>query len=134
MTDAEDLIKRRELQFSNLHPDLNQAHSVLMLLADAEGMLDIKLVDGLNLFITYDVRHLTLEAIESVLIRLGFHLDNCLINRMKRALFCYSEETQRANLGVCDNTDSTTQVFIKRYTSNYHGCRDKRPNHWRKYL
>ncbi len=134
MSDADDLIKRRELRFCHLHPDPNQARSALLLLSDAEGVMDISLTDELSVFITYDVRHLTLETIEDVLIRLGYHLDGRLINRMKRALYRYSEETQRANLGVSDNTDSTTQVFIKRYSSNYHGCRDKRPEHWRKYL
>ena len=134
MSEAEELIKRRELRFCHLHPDPNQARSALLLLSDASGVIDITLADELCLYITYDVRYLTLDAIESVLTRLGYHLDNRLLTRMKRALYSYSEETQRANLGVSDNTDNTTQVFVKRYTSNYHGCRDKRPDHWRKYL
>jgi len=134
MPDTEDLIKRREVRFCHLHPDPDQARSALLLLSDAEGVLDITLADELCLYITYDVRYLTLEAIEKVLVRLGYHLDNRLLYRMKRALYYYSEETQRANLGVNDNTDTTTQVFVKRYSSNHHGCRDKRPEHWRKYL
>ncbi len=134
MSEAEELIKRRELRFCHLHPDPNQARSALLLLSDAEGVLDITLANEICLYITYDVRHLTLDAIERVLIRLGYHLDSRLLYRMKRALYSYSEETQRANLGMLDNTDNTTQVFVKRYTSNYHGCRDKRPDHWRKYL
>ena len=134
MNDESELIKRRELRFCHLHPDPNQARSALLLLSDAQGVLDITLADELCLYITYDVRHLTLDAIEKVLIRLGYHLDSRLLSRMKRALYCFSEETQRANLGVSDNTDNTTQVFVKRYSSNHHGCRDKRPEHWRKYL
>jgi len=134
MNEEEDLIKRRELRFCHLHPNPNQARSTLLLLADATGVLDVTLADELGLYITYDVRHLTLDAIEKVLIRLGYHLDNRLLYRMKRALYNYSEETQRANLGVSETTDTTTQVFINRYASNYHGCRDKRPEHWRKYL
>lgn len=134
MSEEEELIKRRELRFCHLHPDPNQARSALLLLSDAIGVIDIKPMDELCLYITYDVRHLTLDAIENVLIRLGYHMDNRLLVRMKRALYSYSEETQRANLGVSDNTDNTTQVFVKRYSTNYHGCRDKRPEHWRKYL
>ncbi|VAW61555.1 hypothetical protein MNBD_GAMMA08-1443 [hydrothermal vent metagenome] len=134
MNEEEDLIKRRELRFCHLHPNPNQARSTLLLLADTTGVLDVTLADELCLYITYDVRHLTLDAIEKVLIRLGYHLDNRLLYRMKRALYNYSEETQRANLGVSENTDTTTQVFINRYANNYHGCRDKRPEHWRKYL
>jgi len=134
MGDTEELIKRRELRFCHLHPDPNQARSALLLLSDAEGVLDISLANEICLYITYDVRYLTLDTIEKVLVRLGYHLDSRLLYRMKRALFSYSEETQRANLGMSEDTDNTTQVFVKRYTSNYHGCRDKRPEHWRKYL
>jgi len=134
MSEEEELVKRRELRFCHLHPDPNQARSALLLLSDAEGVINISLANELCLYISYDVRHLTLEAIENVLVRLGYHLDSRLLYRMKRALYNYSEETQRANLGMLENTDNTTQVFVKRYTSNYHGCRDKRPDHWRKYL
>jgi len=134
MNDVEELIKRREIRFCHLHPDPDQARSALLLLSDAEGVVDISFIDELCLSISYDVRMLTLQAIEDVLIRLGYHLDNRLISRMKRALYGYSEETQRANLGTIIETDTTTKVFVKRYSVNYHGCRDKRPEHWRKYL
>lgn len=135
MSEAEDLIKRRELRFCHLHPDPNQAQSALLLLADAEGIHEITLVDELCLFIAYDVRVLTLESIELILTTLGYHLDNRLLSRMRRALYKYSEDTQRDNLGVsADIAENTTQVFIRSYTSHYHGCRDKRPDHWRKYL
>lgn len=135
MTNAQELIKRREIRFCHLHPDQNQAKSALLLLSDAEGVLDIQLANELTLYITYDVRLLTLQALETILIRLGYHLDNRLLTRMKRALYIYSEDTQRANLGnAIVETDNTTKVFVKRYSINYHGCRDKRPEHWRKYL
>ena len=135
MSSASELIKHREIRFCHLHPDPDQAHSALLLLSDAEGIVDITFADELCLFISYDVRLLTLQAIEDVLIRLGYHLDSRLLTRMKRALYAYSEETQRANLGCSDEkTDNTTMVFVKRYNNNYHGCRDRRPEHWRKYL
>lgn len=134
MSGTEDIIKRREIHFCSLHPDPDQARSALLLLSDANGIDDIQLLDELCLSVSYDVRVLTLKAIEDVLVRLGFHLDNRLLTRMKRALYVYSEDTQRANLGCLEISDNTTHVFIKRYSSNYHGCRDKRPEHWRKYL
>lgn len=134
MNDEQDLIKRREIRFCHLHPDPEQSRSALLLLSDAEGIVDITFIDEICLSVSYDVRYLTLQAIEDVLVRLGYHLDNRLINRMKRALYSYSEETQRANLGTIIETDTTTKVFVKRYSINYHGCRDKRPEHWRKYL
>ncbi len=134
MSSSEDLIKRREIRFCHLHPDNNQARSALLLLSDAHGIVDIQLIDNLCLHVAYDVRLLTLQSLEDVLIRIGYHLDNRLLTRMKRALYAYSEETQRANLGCAEVTDITTMVFVKRYTSYHHGCRDKRPEHWRKYL
>ena len=134
MNDEQELIKQREIRFCHLHPNPDQARSELLLLSDADGVIDISFIDEICLSISYDVRFLTLQAIEDVLIRLGYHLDNRLINRMKRALYSYSEETQRANLGSIVETDTTTKVFVKRYSINYHGCRDKRPEHWRKYL
>ena len=129
-----DLIKRRELRFCHLHPNPEQARSALLLLSDADGIVDVQYVDELCLYISYDLRSLTLQAIEEALIELGYHLDGRLIYRMTRALYAYSEETQRANLDSAIETDNTTSVFIQRYSSNYHGCRDTRPEHWRKYL
>ena len=130
--DTQDLIKRRELRFCHLHPDTNQAQSALLLLSDAEGITDIQFGDELCLYVSYDIRLLTLQAIEDVLVRLGYHLDNRLITRMKRALFTYSEDTQRSNLGCTEITD-TTMIFINRQV-NGNRCRDRRPEHWRKYL
>ena len=129
---SEDLIKKREIRFCHLHPDKNQARSALLLLSDADGILDAQYGDALCLYVSYDVRLLTLQAIENVLIRLGYHLDNRLLTRMKRALYAYSEDTQRTNLGCSEITD-TTMVFINRQAKGHH-CRDRRPEHWRKYL
>jgi hypothetical protein len=106
----------------------------LLLLSDAEGIINIRHVNELCLYVSYDVRVLTLQAIEEALSNTGYHLDNRLLTRMKRSLYSYSEDTQRANLGCTDASGNTTMVFVKRYSKNYHGCRDKRPDHWRKYL
>lgn len=134
MTQQDELIKQREIRFCQFHPNPEQAKSVLLLLSDADGILDVRLIDSLSLVVNYDIRYLTLQAIEKILGRLGFHLDNRLLTRMKRALVSYSEDTQRDNLQIKQDTDTTTLVFVKRYNSNFHGCRDKRPTHWRKYL
>ncbi|MDQ1363896.1 MAG: hypothetical protein QG652_1758 [Pseudomonadota bacterium] len=127
-----DLIKKREIRFCHLHPEKNQAQSALLLLSDADGIVDIRFGDTLCLYVSYDVRRLTLRAIENVLVRLGYHLDNRLITRMKRAVFAYSEDTQRTNLGCTEITD-TTLMFVTR-KANGNRCRDRRPEHWRKYL
>ncbi|WP_231892822.1 hypothetical protein [endosymbiont of unidentified scaly snail isolate Monju] len=54
---------------------------------------------------------------------------------MRRALIKYTEETQCINLG-CEGGESncTVKIFINRYLHRTHGCRDDRPQHWRRYL
>lgn len=132
---ADSLLKHREIPFSKLHPDPNQAQTAIMLLSDLEGVQHARFVSPTFLRISYDVLHITLEQIESILLDLGFHLDNKLLYRMKRALYYYTEETQRANNGCAKGDSNCTQkVFIKRYQAIKHGCRDQRPTHWRKYL
>ena len=132
---ADSLLKHREIAFSKLHPDPNQAQTATLLFSDLEGIKHVHFVSPTFMRISYDVLHITLEQIESILTDLGFHLDNRLIYRMKRALYYYTEETQRANNGcVRGDANCTQKVFIKRYQTIKHGCRDQRPTHWRKYL
>ena len=134
-TQADSLLKHREIPFSKLHPDPNQAQTAILLLSDLEGVEHVHFVSPTFMRISYKVLQITLEQIEAILVDMGFHLDNKVIYRMKRALYYYTEETQRANHGMAKgDTNSTQKVFIKRYQMIKHGCRDQRPTHWRKYL
>ena len=136
MTEMDDnLIKHREIQFSELHPDANQAHSAMAFLAGIEGMLGVQIVNPICVQVRYNVNQVSLQLLEQALEEMGYHLDNRLMNRLKRGLYYYTEETQRANMG-CPRGDSscTLKVFVNRYQHLEHGCRDNRPDHWRKYL
>ncbi len=128
----ETLIKRREIFFDAMHPDKNQAQSAMLLLADIEGIEEVLHLSPLRLVVSYDVRHLTLALLESSLANEGFHLDNSLMAKLRRALYTYTEDTQRANLGV-ENGENTRNIFVNRYERLPHGCRDERPDHWRHY-
>lgn len=128
-----DLIKHRELAFCNLHADPEQAKSALFFFSDINGILHLELIDTHKLAVSYDIRHITLQLMEDALIELGFHLDNSLLHKLKRALYYYTEEIQCDNMG-CHKHQCTRQVFISRYDRLQHGCRDDRPQHWRKYL
>ena len=86
------------------------------------------------LFVRYDITVVTLNILEEVLVELGFHLDNSLMYKLKRALYAYTEETQRANLGLEGESCADRKVFIQNYLRRRHGCRDDRPEHWRGYL
>jgi len=129
-----ELLKQREIAFCPLHPDDNQAESASLLLVDINGVHEVRPLNHHLLHVTYNIRHITLKTIEEALSELGFHLDNSLFAKLKRALFYYSEDTQLANLGY-DHAESksTTEIFISRYDQLTHGCRDKRPPFYRHY-
>ena len=130
-----DLIKHREIAFSALHPSPNQAQIAALFLADVSGILRTEPATPQLLHVSYNLMCISLEQIETALVDVGLHLHSGLIHRLKRALYYYSEETQRANCG-CPRGQSncTDQVFVTRYTRLNHDCRDTRPEHWRRYL
>jgi len=130
-----ELIKHREICFCRLHPDPHQAQTVILLLSDIEGILNVRLEEGERVRVSYDLSRLSLKIIEEALTELGFHLDNSLFNKLKRALYYYTEEAQCANLG-CRGSGSrhTLDIFIHRYQQLPHGCRDDRSEYWRRYL
>lgn len=133
--DNENLIKVREIVFCTLHPDVNQAGSAAALLADIDGVHRVDVKQPALLSVTYHLLAVRLADIEALLEDKGFHLDNRLVYKIRRALFHYTEETQRANLGCPKGESNCTQkVFVNRYQSRDHGCQDDRPDHWRRYL
>lgn len=145
----ESLTKQREILFSayldngkpldklalasrhNIGND--QAKSAIFLLADVDGVLDLKYLSKTSVLITYDVRVLTLESILSALKSLGFSLNENLLSKIKNALCMYTEETLRENLGIA-NSKATRDIFIDDYQRRSHGCRDSRSTYWRRYL
>jgi hypothetical protein len=134
ISDAER-IKHREIAFQDLHPDLDQTRAAARLLAGIEGILTATPLSPTSVTVSYDVLRTTLKEIESALIDTGLHLDSSLIHRLRRALYYYTEETLRANLGhLPDDITSPQRLFAKRYELMMHGCRDERPDHWRRYL
>ena len=127
--------KQRDVIFHPLHDDKNQALTASQMLIDLDGVVLADTLSATHLIIRYDLRFFTLNDIEELLQTVGFHLDNNLLIKLKRALYCYTEETERANLGYLEGQSySTREVFINRYQQLPHGCRDKRPEHWRNYL
>ncbi|WP_260292105.1 hypothetical protein [Sedimenticola hydrogenitrophicus] len=130
-----DVIKFREIVFTELHPDPEQAHSAARLLDGIDGVIEAHPETRLLLKVRYHVLKISLEHIETALIDCGFHLSSKLIYKISRALYYYTEEIQRANNGCSDEDhNSTRKIFINRYEHRNHGCSDPRPEHWRKYL
>lgn len=135
MPTTNDTHKQRLIHFSELHLDSDQAASSMLLLSDAKGVIKLHHISRVCLSIEYDIQYLNLKALEEALASVGYHLDNSLIHKLKRALCHYSEEAQQANLGYSQNCkDFTKRIFINEYSHHEHGCRDDRPEHWREYL
>jgi hypothetical protein len=132
MGETSVLVKQREITFCLLRPD-DQSHDAAELLRGVDGVHEVVRVSRQQLLVTYDVTLITLAAIDAALTELGFHLANNLLAKLKRALWYYTDETQRANLGLDQGGDTNVQVFIARYQRLKHGCRDSRPEHWRQY-
>lgn len=130
-----DFIKQHEIHFRNVDPAANDARDTLALLMDVQGIVEIRALMPDCIQVRYDIRQLTLQTIESALAEVGFHLDNSLLSKVKRALFYYTEETQLMNLGYQnDQASSTLDVFVSCYNQREHGCRDERPEYLRQYL
>lgn len=127
------LIKQREINFCALRPD-NQAQDASLLLTDIDGVHSVNPVSPTQLLISYDITRITLQAIDDLLTELEFHLSSKLMFKLKRALYYYTEETQRINLGLEGGCKSCTQMYVNRFQRVRHGCHDERPEHWRTYL
>ena len=110
-----ELIKIREVSFCAINPDPKQAHTATLLLSGMEGVIHAHPLTDNLLQVRYDIGEITLQVIEEVLGELGFHLSNNLMNKLKRALYYYPEETQRANLGL----DEAWAVRIVKQVGNY---------------
>jgi hypothetical protein len=131
----QDFIKHREIEFCLLHPDARQAQTAMLLLSDVKGVSHLSLADEKRLQVSYHIQHVTLQMIEEALTEAGFHLENSLLIKLKRALYYYTEEVQRENLGCSRGSrNCTDKIFVSRYQKLRHGCRDERPEYWRKYL
>ncbi len=134
-TSGENLFKKREIVFCTLHPDPNQAGTAAALLIEIDGVEHVEVVDAGSLEVHYHLLLVCLADIEDLLEKNGFHLDNRLVYKIRRALFHYTEETQRANLGCArGEANCTEKVFVNRYRKREHGCQDDRPDYWRRYL
>lgn len=132
---TKDLVKVREIAFCTLHPDTDQASSAAALLMEVDGVQHAEMRQPALVHVSYHLLSICLADIEALLEEHGFHLDNRLVFKIRRALFHYTEETQRANLGCMKGESNCTQkVFVNRYRNRDHGCQDDRPEHWRRYL
>ncbi len=132
-----DTLKHREVAFRDLLPGQQQALDAIMALTDIDGIVDVSLAGPSRnaIRVSYDLRQIDLSTIEALLFELGFHLENNLLTKIKRALYYYTESIELENLAARrDQDQSTRDIFMQCYICQRHGCRDARPEHWRRYL
>jgi len=137
MEDNIVLLKHRDVSFRGPGDPGLDAKSALPILGEVTGIHKVKLRDKMTLNLTYDLATITLEQIETALQEVGFHLDNSLICRFRRALYYFTEENERSNRGLSKATCShgcAIKIFAAQYRATKHGCRDSRPEHLRRYL
>jgi len=126
--------KHREVHFRAPPPAAEQAYHAAFALRKVEGVLRAHSSAGPVVHVSYDLTEVSLQLIECLLIELGFHLDNSLLAKLKRALYYYTEQAEQETLGCQRGRGNCTQaIFINRYQHLQHGCRDDRPDHWRHY-
>ena len=129
-----ELIKRRDILFMPPQQESDPATAALTLLDGVKGIIETSRNNSHSIHVCYNLCLITMSDIEDALHEIGFHLDNSLLSKIKRALYYYTEETQLANLGYeHDQSKSTLEVFINRYNQLPHGCRDERPDYYRRY-
>lgn len=126
-----DLEKIREIVFHDL-PE-GQAGRARVLLEGLEGLIVTAGPDGRRLLVRYSVCEYTLEGLETALASQGFHLDNSLMSKLRRALAYFCESVQRRNVEANEPDIKSQQAFMKVYERHLHGDRDDTPEEWRSY-
>lgn len=136
MPTQDDVIKNREIRFTrygvnqtNDQADIDQASKAMKLLAEVGGIEEMVVTTSNILQISYDVRHLTLQMLETALIEVGFNLDISITTQIKRSLYAYSEEAQRSSLGLEQEKSERGSISLPDS-----GTHDPRPDNWRHYV
>jgi len=126
-----DLEKDREIVFHAL-PE-GQVERALILLQGMDGLSSQAGAEANHLLVRYNVCEYTLEGLELALSNQGFHLDNSLLCKLKRALAYFCESVQRRNIAANEPDIKSQQAFVKVYERHLHGDRDETPEEWRDY-
>ncbi|HEX7972455.1 MAG TPA: hypothetical protein VF501_09645 [Thiobacillus sp.] len=126
-----DLEKSREIVFHSLPP--GQVERALALLQGLDGLEATAGPDANRLLVRYHICEYTLEGLEIALASQGFHLDNSLLSKLKRALAYFCEGVQRSNVAANEPDIKSQQAFMKVYERHLHGDCDDTPEEWRGY-
>lgn len=126
-----DSEKIRQLSFAQL--PAGQAKAALLLLHDLPHLQVLSTIGNSGLLIRYALPYYTLEKIEFALVDQGFHLDQSLFNKLRRALIHYLENLQCQNMTQPEARERSQRIFAQVYEHHAHGDHDDTPPEWRDY-
>jgi len=132
-----EMLKHREVAFRDPLPGQQQALNAIVALSGIGGVHEVYLVSQSRnvIRVSYDLRQIDLRTIDALLFELSFRLNNSLLTKIKRALYYYMEGIELENLAISRDQDHNTRdIFTHCHLCQRHGCRDARPEHWRRYL
>jgi hypothetical protein len=126
-----DTFRIRQLSFARFPP--GQAQVAAVLLDGLPHLTVLECVDERTLLVRYELPDYTLERVERALAAEGFHLDNSILTKIRRALIYYCEANLCAHLGPPPRDRLSKQIFAEAYEHHPHGDRDDTPEEWRRY-
>jgi len=126
-------LKQRNIRLTGPQQGPVSTESAALLLRDVRGVLRVRMTGPNRLVVSYNVRIITMQIIESLLTEFGYRLHTGFFCRLMRVLCYYIEDIECSNCSP-DQAEYTRDAFITRYLRRPHGCRDHRPEYLRRYL
>lgn len=127
-----DLLKSRDIDFAEFPP--NQVPEATVCLQAVDAVEAAPRAARPAVHVDYDLRQHTLQELEDRLCERGFHLDNALLPKLKRALVHYVEETQLRNLDAPERLlKQPHEAYARAWEHHLHGDHDDTPPEWREY-
>lgn len=130
-----DGTKPREILLARFPPD--QLPGAVECLAALAGLTVTPDPDRRRLLLRYQLGEHSLEALENHLMDHGFHLDNSLFSKLRRALIHYVEETRWHNhhtpVRLTKGRQASPEAYAQAWERHPHGDHDDTPAEWREY-
>lgn len=132
MKTASELVKHRDIVLYALPTD--QAVQAARYLGRIPGVIAQAHPAQHSISVTYQITEHTLLDLEACLTAAGFHLDNSIMQKIKRALAHYCEDVQRDNMDIPEHNIKSRDVYVKVWENHPHGDHDETPEELRRYL